>query len=226
MKTTSLAAAGLCLLTLTTSAHAADDSKSKAIPSPSLFPFLSTYLGLPGNMRDHYHLTYSLKSQNAKLSDIHMVLKRRSGEVPLTVSANGQLSPQPTLAELNEKTPVMMSAPTGAKLGISLRIAATVEPAKIYDAQFLKAAVEQARAGSKRVAGMMAMMVPNFQSVCFDGTTSGTATLSTGKTVALKLSAKAGDVPAGTPCFTPSDTPGATQITLDRAATAAYIVPK
>lgn len=50
--------------------------------------------------------------------------------------------------------------------------------------------------------------------------------LNTGKTIALKLSAKAGDVPAGTPCFTPSEMPAATQITLDRPATAVYIVAK
>ncbi len=226
MKNASLAAAGLCLLALATGANAAGDSTSKAIPSPNIFPFLSTYLGLPANMRDHYHLSYALRSQNARFSDVHMMLKRKSGDVPIAVAANGQMSPLPTLVELTEKTPIMMSAPSGAKFGVELKIAASVDSSKTYDAQGLKIAVDQARTGSKKVAGLMAMMVPDFQSACFEGTSSGTAMLNTGKTIALKLSAKAGDVPAGTPCFTPSEMPAATQITLDRPATAVYIVAK
>ncbi len=202
---------------------AAGAEKSKAIPSPSLFPYLDTYLDLPANTRDRYHLSYVVGTQGARTSDVHMTLNRPSGNVPLTIAADGEILPQPTLADLKAKTPVTIQAPDGSRFGISLRVAATIDLAKTYDTAPLKASIEQARAGAKKAAGLLAMAVPDFQTACFAGVMSGTATLANGKTVVLPGIKQAGDVPVGTPCFTPAAMPDARTITLDRAPRVIYI---
>lgn len=218
------AAVGISLLALATGAAGAE--KSKAIPSPSLFPYLDTYLTLPANTRDRYHLSYVVVSQGAKLSDFHLALNRKGGDVPLMIASDGEIMPLPTLSDLKAKTPITLNAPDGSRFGISLRVAATIDMAKTYEAAPLKASIEQARAGAKKAAGLLAIAVPDFQAACFGGATSGTATLANGKTVALPGLPKAGDAPAGTPCFTPAALPEARTIALDRAPTAIYIEPK
>ncbi|WP_443750677.1 hypothetical protein [Asticcacaulis solisilvae] len=215
---------GASLLALATGAAGAE--KSKAIPSPSLFPYLDTYLNLPANTRDRYHLSYVVGTQGGQKSDFHMTLNRPSGDVALSIAPDGEILPLPTLADLKDKTPVTIQAPDGSRFGMSLRVAATIEMAKTYDATPLKASIEQARSGAKKAAGLLAVAVPDFQTVCFAGTLSGTATLANGKTVALPGIKQAGDVPAGTPCFTPSALPDARTIALDRAPRVIYIQPK
>jgi len=221
MRLVTAAAIGASFITLATGASAAE--KSKAIPSPSLFPFLDTYLSLPANARDHFHLSYVVGPQGAKASDFKLTLNRPSGDVPINIAADGEMLPQPTLADLKAKTPVSIHAPEGSRFGISLRVAATADMAKSYDAASLKTSVEQAHAGAKKAAGLFAMAVPDLQTACFAGTTSGTATLANGKTVALPGTKQAGDVPAGTPCYTPVAMPDARTITLDRAPRVIYI---
>jgi hypothetical protein len=224
MRLACAAAVGLSLFTVATGAAGAE--KAKAIPSPSLFPYLDTYLGLPANARDRFHMSYVVGAQGAKLSDIHLTLNRTSGDIPLAIAADGEILPLPTLADLKAKTPVTVQAPDGSRFGMSLRIAATIEMAKSYDAAPLKASIEQARSGAKKAAGLLAVAVPDFQTACFAGAASGTATLANGKTIALPGQPKAGDVPAGTPCFTPSAMPDARSVTLDRAPRVIYIQPK
>ena len=218
------AAIGASLLTLATGAAGAE--KSKAIPSPSLFPFLETYLSLPANARDHFHLSYVVGPQGAKASDFRLALNRPTGDVPITIASDGEMLPQPTLADLKAKTPVTINAPDGSRFGISLRVAATIDMARSYDAAPLKTSIEQAHAGAKKAAGLFAMAVPDLQTACFSGASSGTATLTNGKTVALPGLPKAGDAPAGTPCFTPQAMPDARTITLDRAPRVVYIQAK
>ncbi|MBW8734781.1 MAG: hypothetical protein JF571_10835 [Asticcacaulis sp.] len=224
MRLIAAAAVGASLMTLATGAAGAE--KAKAIPSPSLFPYLDTYLGLPANARDRFHISYVVGAQGAKSSDIHLTLNRASGDVPLSIAPDGEILPLPTLADLKAKTPVTIQAPEGSRFGMSLRIAATVEMAKTYDAALLRASVEQARSGAKKAAGLLAVAVPDFQTACFAGTTSGTVTLANGKTAVLPGIQHAGDVPVGTPCFTPSAMPDARTISLDRAPRVIYIQSK
>jgi hypothetical protein len=224
MRLVTAAAIGASFIMLATGAAAAE--KSKAIPSPSLFPFLDTYLGLPANARDHFHLSYVVGPQGAKASDIKLTLNRPSGDVPITITPDSEMLPQPTLADLKAKTPVTIHAPDGSRFGISLRVAATIDMAKSYDAAALKVSIDQAHAGAKKAAGLFAMAVPDLQTACFAGSTSGTATLANGKTVALPGTKTAGDVPAGTPCFTPAALADARAIALDRAPRVIYIQAK
>lgn len=224
MRLIAVAAIGASLMTLATGAAGAE--KSKAIPSPSLFPYLDTYLGLPADARDRFHMSYVVGPQGAKLSDFRLTLNRPSGNVALSIAPDGEILPLPTLADLKAKTPITIQAPEGSRFGMSLRVAATAEMTKTYDAQALKVSIEQARSGAKKAAGLLAVAVPDFQTACFAGAASGTATLSNGKTVALPGIQRAGDVPAGTPCFTPSAMPDTRMIALDRAPRVIYIQPK
>jgi hypothetical protein len=216
-----LFAATAAAFTLATACHAQTPVETKTFPAEKLYPFLTEYLKLPAAERDRFHPAYHLMAKGVA---IKAVLKRKSGDVPLSFAPDGLIRPVPTAADIADKVQIEMSAPKDSKIGIGIKIASSVSPATVLDARALKASIDQARAGSKKAAGAMSVMVPNLQRVCFEGATSGTATSAAGKTVALKTETKNGSVDKGSPCFTPKDTPDAVQIKLDRVPRALIIL--
>lgn len=205
------AAAATCIIA--SGGYAQAPMETKTLPAETLFPFLAEYLKLPAAERDRFHPNYHLMAQGVT---VRAVLKRRSGDVPLTFAPDGLIQPVPTSADIAAKTQIEMSAPKDSKIGISIKIASSVAPATTLDAKALKASIDQARVGAKKAAGAMAVMVPNLQRVCFEGATGGTAITAGGKAVALKTETKDASVDKGSPCFTPKDMPDAVQIRLDR----------
>ena len=219
-----LLVAGLAVVAVTTASPVLAAAETRTVPADKIFPFLKAYWALPAKDRDHFHLTYSLIAQGAKPSDIHLVLKRVSGDVELTTNGDGGLSPLPTFDDLRSGVQVAVTAPRDAKLGANIRIDATLAPATRYAASDLNTAISQAHEGAKSAAGLLAVAVPDFQGACFAGVKSGTATLANGKMVPLNPSTKPGQT--GTPCYTLSDQPGATEVMLDGIPKAVYIVAK
>lgn len=215
---------GLAVVAMTAAVPLAVLAETKAVPADKIFPFLKAYLALPAQNRDHFHLTYSLMTPGLKPADVHLVLKRGSGDVELANGNESGLLPQPTLDDLAHNVQIAITAPKDAKLGINMRIDATLPLATHYAAGDLNRAISQAHDGAKSAAGLLAVAVPDLQGVCFAGVTSGTATLGNGRTVALKPSTKPGQ--AGTPCYTPSEQSGVTTITLDGTPKAVYIIAK
>jgi hypothetical protein len=200
-------------LVMATASSAQTPVETQTIPAEKLFPFLTNYLKLPAAERDRFHPNYHLM---AKGVTVKAMLKRKSGDVPLTFAADGLMQPVPTAADIAAGAQIQMSAPKDGKIGIGIKIASSVPPATTLDAKALKASIDQARAGSKKAAGAMAIMVPDLQRICFEGATSGTAVSANGKTIALKTETKNGSVDKGSPCFAPADAPDAVQVRLDR----------
>ncbi len=213
------AAAGLCLMAGSAMAQQAVDSET--VPASKVFPFYDTYLNLPANQRDRFHMEYAV--MGGPVSDAHLTLKRPTGDVPIPLGADGRLQIEPTLADL-KSAQVTMTTPKGAHYAIGLRLIATMPPAQTLDVAPLKVGIDQARAAAKKAAGLMSMMVPDFQTVCFVGAGSGQAILADGKSVALKISAPPSSPKFLNPCLTPADMPEARQVTLARAPTQILIV--
>lgn len=213
------AALGLCLIS--GAAWADPALETRQVPAENVFPYLKNYYGLPAGERDLFHPQYALAP--ASRATVHLVLKRPGGDVPLVAGADGALSPTPSPADMAAKLSVEVSAPKDTKVGIGIWLMASVESAKTYDARRLRASVDQARNGVKKLAGLMALAVPNYQVLCFEGATSGSATLADGRTVAMKTFGRNGVM---RPCYAPVDVPNATQITLDRATSGVFINPK
>ena len=215
-----LIAAGIGLMAGGASAQTAVDTQTMA--ASKLFPFLDTYLGLPPTERDHFRMEYGLTG-DGPLTNAHLILKRASGDVPIQVGADGHILTSPSLADL-KSAQVVMTTPKGSHYGISLRLVASETPAQTVDVASLKQGIDQARAAARKAAGLMAMMVPDFETVCFVGAGGGQAVLGDGKTVALKISAPPSAPKFLNPCLTPVDLPQARQVTLAKTPTAILIV--
>lgn len=208
-------ASALCLALAATSAVA----ETKQVPATKMFPFLKVYYDLPVAQRDHFHMAYFFYVKDMTRDKVSLVLKGQNGDKPLTIGSNYRVSPLPTPADLQAKRDIAMTAPKGGKIGVDIKLMPTVAPAASMDAAPLTKAVNQARDGAKKAAGLLSLAVPDYRAVCFEGASRGTVALSSGKTVALTLQ-------ASQPCYFPSEQPNAVRISLDRTPTAMYIVPK
>ncbi len=195
---------------------------TQTMAAAKLFPFLDTYLGLPTTERDHFRMEYGVVGDGPP-ADVRLTLKRASGETPITLSPDGLILTQPTPADL-KSAQVVMTTPKGSHYGISLRLVASEPPAQTLAVAPLKTGIDQARVAAKKAAGLMSMMVPDFETVCFVGAGSGQAVLNDGKTAPLKVSAPPSAPKFLNPCLTPADLPQARQVTLARTPTAILIV--
>ena len=199
-------------------------AETATVPAEQLFPYLANYYSLPPASRNHFELGYYLNVKGDR-NTVSAILKGASGDVPLQIAADGRLSPLPSAADLAAKRQIALSAPKGTSVGMALKIRPSTPPSANLDAAYLAVAVTQAHDGAKKAAGLLGVMVPNLQTVCFDGAHQGSAVLASGKTAALPVLARPG-TPVKAPCFTPSDMPGAIRITLDQTPVAMFIGPR
>ncbi len=220
MKAAVMLTLGLLALPAVAGAQALE---TRQVPVEKAFPFLKDYYAL--KKHDGFRLDFILAGA-APPPSFRMVLKRKGGDVPIAVAADHRFLPLPEAQDFAAGTPLEVTAPKGLKIALSVKISSTLSPARTMDARALAAGVDQVRTGIKSMAGMMALLVPDYKSVCFDGAKNGTVTLPGGKSAALKLSNKPGDAAVGSPCFTPSDYPSATEVTLDRVPSGVYIEPR
>ena len=223
-----IAAAGLALMACAQPALSATPAagtalETKTVPVEKAFPFLKDYYALKAH--DRFRLDFYLNGP-ALPPSFRMVMKRKAGDVPIVVAGDRRFGPLPDSQDFAAHVPLEVTAPKGLKIALNVKISSTATPARTLDAKGLSAGIDQVRQGVKTMAGLMAMLVPDFGSVCFDGAKSGEVALADGKMAALKVSKTAGDVAIGSPCFTPSDYPTATQVTLDKVPTGMFIVPK
>ncbi len=214
------ALAGLGLIAGAAAAQPAVDTDT--LPASKVFPYLDVYLGLPPAERDHFRLDYGVVG-NGPLANVHLTLKRPSGDVPMTMAADGRIQADLTLADF-KSAQVVMTTPKGSHYGIALRIVASSTPAETMEVAPLKAGIDQARTAARKAAGLLAIAVPDFQTVCFVGSGTGQAQLADGKTVALKISAPQSNPKFLNPCLTPADLPQAKQVILAHAPTVILIM--
>jgi len=194
------------------------------LPASKVFPYLDVYLGMPPAERDHFRLDYGVVG-NGPPGNVHLTLKRPSGDVALPVAADGRIQVEPTLADL-KSAQVVLTTPKGSHYGISLRIVASSPPAETMEVAPLKIGIDQARAGVRKAAGLLAMAVPDFQTVCFVGSGTGQVQLADGKTVALKIGAPKSNPKFLNPCLTPADLPQARTVTLAHVPAAILIMQR
>jgi len=215
-----LLAAGLSLIAGGAMAQATPDTQT--LPASKVFPFFDTYLGLPLSDRDHFRMEYAVNGDGPP-GNAHLILRRPTGDVPIQLAADGRILTEPTAADLKSGL-VVMTTPKGSHYGIALRLVASSTPAQTLDVAPLKTGIDQARAAARKAAGVMAMMVPDFETVCFVGAGNGQVVLDDGKTMPLKISAPPSAQKFLNPCLTPADLPQARQVTLARTPTALMIV--
>lgn len=213
-------AVGFSLIAGSAAAQSAVDTQTMA--ASKLFPFLDTYLALPASERDHFHMAYGVMGDGPP-ANVHLSLRRSSGDTPIAVSPEGLILTQPSAADL-KSAQVVMTTPKGSHYNISLRLLASEPLAQTLDVAPLKIGIDQARTAAKTAAGLMSMMVPDLETVCFVGAGSGQAVLTDGKAMPLKISAPPAAPKFPNPCLTPADEPEVRQVTLARLPSAILIV--
>jgi len=215
-------ATGLMLLAGAAAAQTAVDTQT--LPASQMFPFLDSYQSLPAAERDHFRLEYQIVGE-APASNVHVILKRATGDLPLALAPDGRILTEPTLADLKSAR-VEMTTPKGSHYNLGLHLAESEAPAQTFDVASLKIGIDQARAAAKKAAGLMAMVVPDFETVCFVGAGSGQVVLNDGKTAPLKISAPSTAPKFLNPCLTPADMPQARQVILARLPSTLMILKR
>ncbi|ESQ84577.1 hypothetical protein AEAC466_09500 [Asticcacaulis sp. AC466] len=204
--------------------------ETKTIPAEDLFPFLRNYYALPAAERTEFHLGYALRVQGARPDQIDLSLQDGANRSRIAADAQGYLSPLPTDAQLKAKAKLSVTRPAEAKCGISMEVLPNPSPSQSMDAKSLALAVSQARAGSKKLAGVLAMAMPTLDRVDILGVTSGEVKLANGTTRPLPFTPASTDKKGGRHpahlTFVPADMPGAVTLTFKGVPTRLLIGSK
>ncbi|MBC6980245.1 DUF2987 domain-containing protein [Caulobacter sp. 17J80-11] len=189
----------------------AGPAAAEEAPIDKGFPYLEQYLKLPAAERDRFALAYYLARDGKPATGVKVSIVDRAAQTPVPLGPKGRLERLPTLAQLQSKTAkVVIDAPEGAKLALSLSIEPNVRPAAEMNAADLAASVAQAARGAKKAAGLIGFAVPKLQKVRIYGGAGGQAVFADG-------SARALPVEKGAAVFDPTVLKGAAKLRFTTA---------
>lgn len=178
-----------------------------------LFQGLQKFLNLPASDRSEVGIFYRLRIKNCDASQVSLSMTAGGQTVPLRIAADGRVSPLPTREQLNAGASVTISGPQACSVNPKVIVYSPQAAGRTYDADGLALGVKQGNAAMGKIAGVLALGLPKLDRVYFVGGGSGTVTIS-GQSQSLPRTAGAGEYPAGTPYFVPSDMAGANAISL------------
>ena len=193
--------AGLLALGAATSAGA----EERRVPAKKVFPYLDAYLRIPPAQRSRFTPAYVF----IKTRPTALWLVEGAARTPLPVDAEGRVLRLPN-AEQIERGEILVSGPDKARYSVRLEMHPLVAPAAEMDAASLSAAVSQASAAAKSLAGPLSFAAPKFSGVLFPGGAQGEVIYANGRRAALPLD-------KGVARFNPADHPGARVIRFARA---------
>lgn len=192
-------------------------AEAKLVPLDKVFPYLQGYLELPQAERSRFVLDYRLMGDSKGLQTVHAALVERGGTAPLAIGADGRFDRLPTLQQFRDKAQLSLEAAKGVRIGVALAVEPAARPAREMDAADLAAAVVQAQAGERKLAGVLAFAAPKLARVAFDGVRSGEAVGPDGRAQPLPLV-------KGRPVFDPVALKGAKTVRFPAAPTRAELI--
>jgi hypothetical protein len=181
------------------------------------FPGLKGFLSLPAAERSQINVYYVARIKRADKSQVKITLVDGGRQIPLSVQGDGRITPLPTLAQLNGGAKVTISGPQSGSYSMKIKVNSTQANGRTYDAAGLTLGVKQGNAAVGKIAGAASFLVKKLDRVYFVGGGSGTVEVG-GQQKVLPRTEAAGEYPAGTPYFVPSQYAGATRITLSNPA--------
>jgi hypothetical protein len=181
------------------------------------FPGLKGFLSLPAAERSQINVYYVARIKRADKSQVKITLIDGGRQIPLTIQGDGRITPLPSLAQLNGGAKITISGPQSGSYSMKIKVNSTQGNSRTYDAAGLTLGVKQGNAAVGKIAGAASFLVKKLDRIYFVGGGSGTVEVG-GQQKALPRTAAAGEYPAGTPYFVPSQFAGATRITLANAA--------
>ena len=169
-------------------AHAAD----REIPYKEMHSPFSRAAGIPNGK--YFRLDTRLASSDPSVAtaDIKLVIKSRSGDIPVPVAADGAVQFPVREDLLKENPPVVTNVPAGKmQLTISMRVEAP--PAQRFRYELMAAMQDDAKAIISKQGLMVRMMAPDFEGfvIGFAPGTAATATVElAGKPVSIEADAQ------------------------------------
>ncbi len=186
------------------------------------FPGLKGFLNMPIADRSQINVYYVLRIKHADPAAVHISMTYQGKTAPLTLQSDGRITPLPTRDQLNGGATVSISGPESANVAMKLHVFSTQPNGRSYDAGGLVTGIKQANNAMGKIAGALALMLPKLDRVYFIGGGNGVAQLANGQKVNLPRTAQAGEYPAGTPYYVPSQIGGAARIELSNPASLAH----
>jgi hypothetical protein len=188
------------------SALAAD----KMIDPNKVFPYLQAYWKLPPAERSRFAPAYVFRHNGQPLA-VPVAIVQGAASNPIPLRADGRVGRLPTLAELDGGK-LHVGLDEKDKFTSSMQVEALVKPAAQMEVRDLVAAIDQATAGEKKVAGFVGFMAPKLTEVGFEGVSSGEIRFADGHKAPLP-------VESGFPVFAPAKFPGAVTLVFPKAPT-------
>lgn len=190
---------------------AAGPAAAEEAPIDKGFPYLEQYLKLPAAERDRFALAYYLSRDGKPAAGVKVSIVDGAAHTPVSIGPKGRMERLPTLAQLQSKSAkVVIDAPEGAKLSLTLSVEPTVRPAAEMSAADLAASVAQAARGAKKAAGLIGFAVPKLQKIRIYGGAGGQAVFADG-------SARPLPVEKGAAVFEPAVLKGAAKLRFTTA---------
>lgn len=167
-------------LSLAAAAPAA--AEERRVPAKKVFPYFDAYLRIPPAQRSGFTLGYALKG--ARPTGMWLI----DGETrtPVGIAADGRLLHRPTLHQV-ENGDVLVAGQAKAKYSIRLQLEPLAAPTSDMDAASLAAAVSQASAAIKTLAGPLRLVLPKLTAIRFIGGTGGELVYADGRRVVLPM---------------------------------------
>lgn len=186
------------------------------------FPGLKGFLNLPAADRSQINVYYAVRIKHADPAAVKIVMTHNGQSQPLRVGPDGRITPLPTRDQLNSGARIRISGPASGSYAMKLHVFSPQSNGKTYDAAALATGVRQANSAMSRIAGPLALMLPKLDRVYFVGGGNGEAEFANGQKKPLPKTTSAGEYPAGTPYFVPSQMNGATRLTFSNTVSLAH----
>jgi hypothetical protein len=157
-------------------------AEERRVPAKKVFPYLDAYLRIPAAQRSRFTLGYVMKG--ARPAGLWLI----DGETrtPIGIGPDGRLQRLPNLQQV-EHGEILIAGQAKAKYSVGLEIEPLVAPAADMDAASLTAAVGQAAAAIKGLAGPLSLVLPKITGIRFAGGTGGEVVYADGRRAALPV---------------------------------------
>lgn len=198
-------------------AYATEKLEEKSKPLGKALPYLEDYLRLPAAERQNFTMAYYFLQDGKPSAAVSVWIVDGTARTPVPLSADGRLKQLPSLAQF-ERGKLVVQRPDKTKVELRMSVEPLLAPAQELDAARLAAAVAEADAGSKKLAGLFSFAAPDMEGVTFKGVTSGEVVWADGTVTPLPKR-------KGAPQFVPSTTRKAAKIRLAGVPTRMIIGP-
>jgi len=184
------------------------------------FPGLQKFLSLPTADRSQVNVYYVLRIKKCDASKVRVTLTSGGQTTTLNVARDGRVTPLPTLAQLNSGATITTSGPETCTVGMKIKVFSPQGQKQDYDAAGLATGIKQGNNAMGKIAGVLAVGLPKLDRAVFVGGRDGVVEFANGQKKPLPKTTQAGEFPAGTPYFIPSQFAGAVKIHMSAVPSA------